>query len=83
MTKRAAYVVLKFCLPLLIVFLCLPPLLAATQPRAVKGVLDLSQWNWEKDGMVDLNGEWEWYWKQLYAPSRFYEAHPPANTAYL
>jgi signal transduction histidine kinase/CheY-like chemotaxis protein len=38
-------------------------------PVARQGVLDLSHWNFEKDGVIKLNGEWEFYWKQLLAPS--------------
>src|SRR6185312_10802631 len=38
---------------------------------AKKGVLDLSNWNWSKDGITDLNGDWEFYWKALYTPSSF------------
>ncbi len=38
---------------------------------AKKGVLDLSSWNWTKDGITDLNGDWEFYWKTLYTPSSF------------
>ena len=35
------------------------------QPIAHNGVLDLSKWDFEKDGPVQLNGEWEFYWDQL------------------
>jgi len=34
-------------------------------PKAVKGVLDLRDWDFEKDGTVNLDGEWEFYWKEL------------------
>ena len=40
-------------------------------PLAVNGVLDLRDWNFEKDGLVNLNGEWEFYWKQLFKPEDF------------
>ena len=30
-------------------------------PRAVNGVLDLTDWNFKIDGPVDLSGEWEFY----------------------
>lgn len=33
--------------------------------QAQKGVLDLSNWDFEKDGVVGLDGEWEFYWNQL------------------
>ncbi|MDQ2720588.1 MAG: ATP-binding protein [Bacteroidota bacterium] len=39
--------------------------------QAKKGVLDLRNWNWKTDGITDLNGEWEFYWKSLYKPSSF------------
>jgi|SRR5690348_994000 len=40
-------------------------------PVAIKGSIDLRQWNWEKDGIAGLNGEWEFYWNQLYTPASF------------
>ncbi|MBU3110959.1 diguanylate cyclase [Clostridium lacusfryxellense] len=33
-----------------------------------KGVLELSNWDFEKDGFTALDGEWEFYWKQLLSP---------------
>jgi len=41
------------------------------QPKAKKGVLDISKWNFEKNGFVKLDGEWEFYWKELINPSDF------------
>ena len=38
---------------------------------AQKGTLDLSNWNWDKDGIADLNGEWEFYWGKFYSPDFF------------
>jgi PAS domain S-box-containing protein len=40
-------------------------------PRAVKGVLDLTDWDFKTDGPVDLNGEWEFYWQQFLMPQDF------------
>ncbi len=40
-------------------------------PEAVKGVLDLSDWDFDKDGPVTLNGDWEFYWNQLLVPLDF------------
>lgn len=34
-------------------------------PIATKGVFDLSHWNFQKDGPIKLDGEWEFYWNQL------------------
>ncbi len=36
---------------------------------AKQGVLDLSQWDWKKDGVADLNGQWSFYWNKLYDPT--------------
>ena len=40
-------------------------------PVAVKGVLDLRNWDFKKDGMIKLNGAWEFYDNQLNIPSDF------------
>ncbi len=40
-------------------------------PKINKGYLDLSSWDFEKDGLVKLNGEWEFYWHELYTPENF------------
>lgn len=40
-------------------------------PTAVQGILDLSDWNLEEDGIVHCDGEWEFYWKQLLEPGDF------------
>lgn len=32
-------------------------------PKAVKGVIDLRNWNFEKDGSIFINGEWYFYYK--------------------
>lgn len=36
-----------------------------TYPQVVNGMIDVSSWNFKKDGIVALNGEWEFYWKKL------------------
>jgi len=52
----------------------------AVKPKAQKGVLDLSKWDISKDG-IRLDGEWEFYWKQLLEPSDFKDTLPdnPSN----
>ncbi len=40
-------------------------------PVAKNGVLDLKTWDLEKDGSIELKGEWEFYWKQILYPSDF------------
>ncbi|RHX84257.1 adenylate/guanylate cyclase domain-containing protein [Leptospira stimsonii] len=34
-------------------------------PRAEKGILDLRDWDFNSDGIVKLDGEWSFVWKQL------------------
>lgn len=35
-------------------------------PKSVKGRLDASNWDFSRNGNIELNGEWEFYWNQLY-----------------
>ena len=46
-------------------------------PVAENGLLDLSAWDFEKNGIVRLNGEWEFYWHQLLTPEDFNRPAPP------
>jgi len=57
----------------LIVLSCLFPVFAfsAASPKAVSGVLDLSEWDFLKNGVTPLDGKWEFYWKQMLPPSAF------------
>ena len=38
------------------------------KPQAVKGILDLRNWDLRTDGSIALNGEWEFYWEQFVDP---------------
>ena len=42
-------------------------------PKAFDGILDLREWDFNTDGPVNLDGEWEFYWKKLYKPDDFKE----------
>jgi two-component system sensor histidine kinase ChiS len=50
-------------------------------PLAVKGVLDLRDWDFQKDGMIKLNGGWEFYDSDLLMPSDF-ESDSSVNIRY-
>ncbi len=39
--------------------------LAPEAPSAQNGLLDLSEWDFRQDGMVNLDGEWVFYWESL------------------
>ncbi len=38
---------------------------------AIDGVLDLTDWNWEENGIALLDGQWEFYWQELFTPEDF------------
>ncbi len=78
---RGPYLDMKSLLSGILLILVVPLLLftpacrsihdGKTPPRAVRGVLDLSPWDFEKDGPVDLNGEYEFHWERHVPPSDF------------
>ncbi|HOJ10104.1 MAG TPA: diguanylate cyclase [Clostridiales bacterium] len=43
-------------------------------PEIEKGFLDLRGWNFDKSGVIRLNGEWEFYWEQIINPGEFDES---------
>lgn len=36
-----------------------------TVPNAKLGVIDLRDWNFDEDGVINLDGEWEFYWEEF------------------
>ena len=52
-------------------------------PEAIKGVLDLTDWDFKRDGSVNLTGEYEFYWKQQLNPSEFSKETPPQKTGFI
>lgn len=40
-------------------------------PVAQNGVLDLRSWDFQRNDGIHLNGEWEFYWRQLLTPMDF------------
>jgi len=74
------YIVLGILLAWGIVFLWQAnksPLEHKAVPIALNGVLDLTNWDLEEDGIVNLNGEWEFYWHQLLSSSDYAEGIEP------
>ncbi|MCK5135938.1 MAG: sensor histidine kinase [Bacteroidales bacterium] len=51
------------------VFIALANLHAQDSPVAVKGVIDLREYNFKADGPLDLKGEYEFYWNQMLNPA--------------
>jgi two-component system sensor histidine kinase ChiS len=55
---------------------------ARKNPDIQKGVLDLSGRNWQKDGLAELTGEWEFYWNKFYPPSFFTQSNASYSKNY-
>ena len=51
--------------------------------KAKSGTIDLTTWNFEKNGIHSLNGEWEFYWNQLHTPDDFKGTNTPNLTGYF
>ncbi len=87
MAKR----ILAVSLIMLIAFLMIPWSISRDndqleqRAKAVKGIMDLEQWNIKADSVIQLNGEWEFYWDQLLMPEDFRKAEgtKPALTGYM
>ena len=52
-------------------------------PKAVGGVLDLTDWDLNQDGSLDLAGEWEFYWSQHLSPPDFLKEALPAKKEFI
>ena len=52
-------------------------------PKAIKGVMDLNNWDLNKDGPIDLTGEWEFYWEEHLSPKDFSNSNPPEKTGFI
>ncbi len=65
----------KIILIIILVFTCIFTVACSSinkeQPKLKKGFLDLSGWDFKQDGLVELDGEWEFYFHQLYEPEDF------------
>lgn len=65
------FTVLSICLILLLVFINKSTGAFKAQPIAKNGVLDLKGWNFKNQGIVKLDGQWEFYYNQLLTPEDF------------
>jgi len=51
--------------------------------RAVEGVLDLTTWDFLEDGIVALDGEWEFYGNELIFPEAFLTPDPSLHPHWI
>lgn len=56
--KKALFLILILLFPSVF-------LMAKEMPVAYQGVLDLREWDFDQDGIVRLDGDWEFRWKKL------------------
>jgi len=47
---------------------------AKDSPEAIKGVLDLRDYNFFEEGILDVKGEWLFYWEEVIEPSALSDA---------
>jgi len=55
----------------------------AEKPKAKNGVLDLRNWDFKKQGIAKLNGEWEFYYEQLLTPEDLQNKSKPIKTGLI
>lgn len=69
-------------LPLLLLFIFATVISSSDTetPQGVDGVFDLSGWNFERDGVVKLNGEWEFYWQHFLTRHDFQTGNIPNSS---
>lgn len=60
--------IIIFFLVTILFFSCSP---IEKKNPAEKGYIDLSNWDFDKQGNVDLRGEWEFYWNNFYSSNDF------------
>jgi len=51
-------------------------------PRAVNGIIDLSSKNLSSREVINLDGRWEFYWKQLITPEDFHKGNYSGKVQY-
>lgn len=56
---------------------------SSNPPKAIAGILDLSHWDFERDGIVNLSGDYEFYWMKFVEPSSFSDQAPEQNRCYM
>ncbi|MBP7736844.1 MAG: response regulator [Spirochaetes bacterium] len=71
------------CCGALLITACGRSFASGKTPVAVNGVIDLTEWDFEKQGTVKLNGSWEFYWNRLLEPKDFAQPLLPAKTGYF
>ena len=69
--KWIGVIIILLILTTSLFFIFMPNDEVNSMPKATNGKLDLSKWNFNKNGIVRLDGQWEFYWNQLLTPEDF------------
>ncbi|MFA5522937.1 MAG: sensor histidine kinase [Tissierellales bacterium] len=77
-TRFLIMLYISFCL-ILSIFISFSYAEIVDKPMAINGELDLTHWNLKQDGIVTLDGQWEFYWEELYTPEDFEEVDTITN----
>lgn len=72
---------IRLIFALILMFFLVPGVSKAQEssqpPRAEKGILDLTDWNWGDNESLPLAGEWKFYWNKLLEPESIKEESVP------
>jgi two-component system LytT family sensor kinase len=54
-------------------------------PKVIQGELDLrdSAWDLEQDGIIALNGDWEFFWQKLLTPGEVNHNYQSETHGYI
>lgn len=74
------FLVILFAVVLLVAASAMKGRLKEPSPVPVEGVLQLENWNLQKDGRVSLAGDWTFYWDELLTSSMFHARGPELGT---
>jgi PAS domain S-box-containing protein len=80
LSRRSSVLILIL---LLLIASCNSDFFNKDQPLAKNGVLDLKSWDLARDGAINLDGEWMFYWNRLYEPGDFNKPDQPEGTGYI
>lgn len=69
--KSYFIVIILIMISLIPIFLYVSKKPVINQPIAQNGYLDISRWDFGKNGNIKLDGEWEFYWNKLLTPEDF------------
>jgi len=76
-------IILPFLLSLVLFGTCGCELSKRNHPQAVRGVLDLTGWDFDRKGPVELAGEYEFYWDRHLTPGDFATPSPPQPSGFI